>query len=337
MKLNLEMWRKAVTVIPKIEDTEWLRLDFVSRWLISSRFAVVILTIISAVVAGVLAYRVGAVNVAIWLVLVIALIFAHVTNNQINDLVDFRKGIDRDNYYRSQYGPQPLDRGFVTERQQLVSIVANCLIAVVLGVVLVLYRGGLTLPLMLIGMIFLIFYTYPLKYLGLGELSVLIVWGPCMIGGGYYVLTGYWDWNIIFASLPFAISATLVIFGKHIDKAEMDREKGVRTLPVLIGERAARVVALALVGLQYVVVIALVATRFFTPVVLLVLMSLPMFFKNMLSMFRHPKPSERPPDYPAEAWPLWFVGSAFLYTRRFGLLYLAGVVIDTVLQRTVFA
>ncbi len=333
MALNVRMWGKAVTVIPRIEDEEWRSLDSVSRWLISTRFAVVILSIISGIVAGILAYRALNINIGAWLLLVIALIFAHATNNLVNDLIDHRKGIDRDNYYRAQYGPQPLERGFMTPRGLTLYAAANLAVALACGAVLVWYRGGLTLPLMAIGVFFIIFYTFPLKYLALGELSVLAVWGPLMIAGGYYVLAGSWDWNVVLASLPFGLGATMVIFGKHIDKCDMDRERGVRTLPVAIGERPARAVAIALVALQYLVTLYLVIAGFFTPIVLVVLLSLPLFFKSMLPMYRKPKPAERPADYPADAWPLWFVGSAFVYTRRFGLLYVAGLIGDTILHR----
>jgi len=333
MKLDLAMWKKAVTVIPRIEDDEWPKLDFVSRWLIMTRFAAIILTVIAVFVSGVLSYRAVNINIGIWVLLAVALIFAHATNNVLNDLIDFRRGIDRGNYFRAQYGPQPLDRGFMTQRGLLRYAIGNCLLALLGGVGLVLYRGGLTLPLMLAGFLFLVFYTYPLKYFALGELSVLIVWGPLMIGGGYYVLVGSWDWQIVLASLPFAIGATMVIFGKHIDKFEVDREKGVHTLPVVIGERPARAAAIGLVALQYLVILYLVLARYFTPVVLLVVLSLPLFFKTMLPMFRKPKPKERPANYPAESWPLWFVGAAFVYTRRFGLFYILGLIVDTVLHR----
>jgi 1,4-dihydroxy-2-naphthoate polyprenyltransferase len=333
MRPNYRMWLKAVTTIPRMDDDEWKGLDGVSRWLISGRFAVVILTIISALLAGILAFRTANVDLGIWLVLIVALVFSHVANNFLNDLVDFRKGIDRNNYYRAQYGPQPLDRGFVTQRQHLAASLANLLVALCGGVVLVLYRGGMTLPLMVAGLLFLLFYTYPLKYVALGELSVLLVWGPCMVGGGYYVLTGVWDWWVVLASLPFALGATLVILGKHIDKVEMDRGKGVRTLPVIIGERASRKITVTLALLQHCVVIALVAANYLTPVALVVLISLPSFFREMLPMYREPKPAGRPEGYPEEAWPLWFVGSAFLYTRRFGLLYVGGLILDTLIRR----
>ncbi len=98
------------------------------------------------------------------------------------------------------------------------------------GAALVYMRGGLSLLLLGLGVFFVLFYTYPLKYIALGEISVLVVWGPLMIGGGYYVITGGWDWNVVIASLPYALGVTGVIFGKHIDKFEMDKAKRIHTL-----------------------------------------------------------------------------------------------------------
>ena len=49
---------------------------------------------------------------------------------------------------------------------------------------------------------------------------------------------GSWDWNVVLGSLPYALGVTGVIFGKHIDKIEVDLAKKVHTLPVVIGEKA---------------------------------------------------------------------------------------------------
>jgi 1,4-dihydroxy-2-naphthoate polyprenyltransferase len=49
-------------------------------------------------------------------------------------------------------------------------------------------------------------------------------------------------------------------------------------------------------------------------------------------MFSRPKPEERPAEYPADAWPLWFVAMAFQHNRRFGEWYLLGLILDVVLH-----
>jgi 1,4-dihydroxy-2-naphthoate polyprenyltransferase len=330
--MNVAMWLRALRVIPRISKSEWDSLDIISRWLISTRAAVLVMTFISAGIAGILAYQHGRFHLGLWALLTLGLILAHATNNLINDFTDYIKGVDKDNYYRAQYGPQPLEHGLMTKRQMLAFILVTGLLALLAGMVLVYVRGYLALILLGAGAFFLLFYTFPLKYIALGELSVLIVWGPLMIGGGYFVITGVWDWNVVIASLPYALGVTTVIFGKHIDKFAPDKEKGIHTLPVILGESLARKIVLAVTILQYLSVIYLVAIGFFTPVLLIVILALWTFFKVLWPMYKHPKPEDKPADYPADAWPLWFVASAFVHNRRFGMLYLLGLVVDAVLR-----
>ena len=272
--MNVGMWVKALQIIPKIDKAEWDRLDIISRWLISTRAAVLIMTFVSATIAGILAFGAGKFNLLYYLLLVIGLVFAHATNNLLNDLTDYDRGVDRDNYFRTQYGPQALEQGLMTRRELLTYAAVTGLIALAAGAYLVWLHGWLALALLAAGAFFVLFYTWPLKYIGLGEIAVILVWGPLMIGGGYFVITGQWDWNVALAGLPYALGPTTVIFGKHIDKLREDKAKGIHTLPVIIGEKAARYTVMAMMALQYLLVIALVITGFFTPAMLIVLLAL---------------------------------------------------------------
>jgi 1,4-dihydroxy-2-naphthoate octaprenyltransferase len=262
---------------------------------------------------------------------------AHATNNLVNDLTDSWKGVDKgDDAFLAQYGPQPIEHGLMTVRQMLLYAGITGLIALACGLYLVFARGGLTLILLGLGVFFVLLYTWPLKHIGLGEVAVLIVWGPLMIGGGYYVVTGEWSWGAVLAGLPYALGATTVIFGKHIDKIKNDKTRGIHTLPVIIGERNARYTAMAMMILQYVLVVILVIAAYFTPVMLVVLLAL-RTFALVFRVYNQPKPEKPPPEYPDEGWPLWFVAFAFIHNRSFGLLFLLGLIVDAVLTRTILA
>jgi 1,4-dihydroxy-2-naphthoate octaprenyltransferase len=328
--MNFAMWRKALQVIPRITKEEWDRLDELSKWLIASRAAVLVMTFISASIAGIFALQSREFNLWLWLLVTIGLILAHATNNLVNDYVDYIKGVDIDNYYRAQYGPHPLEHGLLSQTGLLIYTVVTGLLALSAGGALVLLRGNSTLILLGLGAFFVLFYTFPLKYFALGELAVLIVWGPLMIGGGYYVITGSWVWNVVLGSLPYALGVTTVIFGKHIDKIEVDKDKGIHTLPVLLGERLSRYTVVGMMVLQYALVFYLAIVGFFTPIILVILFAMPTFFKIIWPMYRNRKPTERPEEYPSYAWPLWFVASAFQYNRRFGTLFLIGLLMDTI-------
>jgi 1,4-dihydroxy-2-naphthoate octaprenyltransferase len=331
MKLDFTMWRKALNVVPSVSPDEWARLDIISRWLISTRAAVLIMTFISAALAGLFALRDQGFQFLPWLALTLGLILAHASNNIFNDFTDFVRGVDKDNYYRNIYGAQPIASGLMTRRQHLTYFVVTALIALVLGLYL-LWNSGFSVTgwtLLGLGAFFLLFYTWPLKGLALGELAVLIVWGPLMIGGGYYVLTHEWNWFVVLASLPYVLGVTTVIFGKHIDKLDMDLKKGIHTLPVVIGEKASRFAVLGMMVAPYLITLYLIFARFFTPVMLIVFLALPGFLK-IYPVFLKPKPETRPEG--SRGWPLYFVGYAFYNNRRFGSLFMFGLLLDVALR-----
>jgi len=323
------MWVQALRVIPRISRDEWDRLDVISRWLIAARGAVLVITFISAGIAGLLAARDGLFDPLLWTLTTLALLLAHATNNLVNDWTDYRKGVDRNNYFRTQYGPHPLESGLMTSRGLLMYAAASGTLALAIGAYLVAVRGPLALALLAAGAFFVLFYTYPLKYIGLGEVAVLIVWGPLMIGGAYFVTTGVWDNNVALAGLPYALGATGVIFGKHVDKYVEDKAKGIHTLPVIIGERSARYAMMVMLVLQYALVAYLVAISFFTPLMLIVFLAVPKLLPT-LRILRSMRPAARPADYPERYWPGWFVAYAFVHNRRWGSLFLLGLVLELV-------
>lgn len=331
--MNITMWRKALQVIPHVSSEEWKKLDVISKWLISTRAAVLIMTFLSGAFAGIFAFRDGNFNLLKWVLLTLGLIFSHATNNLLNDFTDFNRGVDKDNYYRAQYGPQPLVHGLMTKRQHLTYAGITGAIALVFGLILVIMsHNWWTVLLLGLGVFFVLFYTYPLKYIALGELSVLLVWGPLMIGGGYFVITGAWSWTVVLASLPYALGVTGVIFGKHIDKYEMDKERGIHTLPVVIGERPARYMLVVMLILQYVLTLALVIAGYFTILMAAVVLAIPTF-RQIWPMFSAPKPAEKPAEYP-DVWPNYFVAAAFIHNRSFGVWFMLALILDSIL--TVF-
>jgi len=307
----------------------------VSKWLISTRAAVLIMTFLAAALAGLFAARNGGFHLLPWLALAFGLVLSHETNNLFNDYTDFVRGVDKDNYYRTMYGPQPLAAGFMTKAQSLRWTGLTGLAALGLGLALLGWRGWdpVVLACLAAGAFFVLAYTWPLKHLALGELAVLLVWGPLMIGGGYYTLTGTWSWSVVLAGLPYSLGVTTVIFGKHIDKIEVDRVKGIHTLPVLIGEKAGRMAVIAMMVLPYLLVAGLVVARSFTPVLALALLAVPTTMKT-IGLFLSPRPAARP-DWLTEGnggWPLYFAPLGFVHNRAFGLWFLLGLVLDVALR-----
>ena len=141
------------------------------------------------------------------------------------------------------------------------------------------------------------------------------------------MITGTWSNEVAIASLAYALGPTAVLFGKHTDKLAFDEGKKIRTLPVILGESLSRKVTVGLLLAQYPVVLYLVWTGFFHPVMLVTLLSA-FSLRRVFEVFRHPRPERPPKGYPEGVWPLYFVGVAFWFTRRYGAFFLLGLALD---------
>lgn len=308
--------------------------DRFSKWLVITRAAVFSMTVTSGLVGGLLAIGEArltgsvAIDWGLLALAIVGLVVAHASNNMINDYFDLEGGVDTEDYVRALYAPHPILSGWVTKRQLLAAIViANAVdLAIMLGLAAV--RGPLVIAFALGGLFVSVFYVAPpirLKHIGLGEPGVFLVWGPLMVAGTFYVATGQLPGWVWLASLPYAILVTTVLFGKHIDKIQADAAKGIRTLPVILGEARARRASQVLMIAFYPIVIGAALVGFIGPWVAVVLLGLPRLLQ-VLKVFSKPRPESPPHSY--VGWPLWFVGAAFIHTRRAGGLLALGLLLN---------
>ena len=306
------------------------RMDAVSRWLVLTRACVFQMSLTSGLIGGLLALSVGPINWLYFALAVIGLVIAHAANNLSNDFFDLQEGLDTKEYPRALYAPHPVLSGLTTQGKLRTAFLTLTVIDAIIALFLATVRGPLVLGFAAAGLFISLFYTAPplkLKYRGLGELGVFLVWGPLMIGGTYFIAAGNlpaWVWA---ACVPYALAVTTVIMGKHLDKFPYDQPRGVRTLAVLLGEPATNRLIRGLMVLFYVVCVALVLAGVLSVWVLLVLASLPRL-RSVWRIYLQPKPKAPPENY--AVWPLWFVSWAFHWTKLAGTLFVFGVILGAI-------
>src|SRR5438128_8714915 len=306
--------------------------DAVSRWLLITRACVFPMTLTSGLGGGLLpATLPHAPNWGYFALALLGLVIAHATNNMINDYFDTIGGVDTEAYIRTQYAPHPLFSGLISKRGLVATIAALNVVDLVIGVVLLRARGWPVAAFALAGLFISVFYVAPplkLKHHGLGEPGVFLVCGPPMTGGTYFVTAGSipaWVW---LASVPYALSVTTVLIGKHIDKYEQDGARGIHTLPVLLGKDVSLRLNQVLMTAFYAAVAALVVSGKVGVGVLLVAAAIPRL-RRVLRAYGEPKPATPPPGY--RVWPLWFVSLAFYHGRLAGGLFVLGLALNAVL------
>ncbi len=307
-------------------------LDPISRWLIATRSVVFVMTANSVIIGGLLYLLHSGFSLAFLLPFALALVglvTAHAASNLFNDYWDAKHGIDTSqDYFRPAYMPHPTLSGMMSPKGLFSLGLGHLLLMLAITTYFVELRGPLVLVFAGLGVLFLTLYAggpLPLKRIGLGEPTVFVVWGPLMVGGAFYVLSGTLPLWVIVASIPYAVSVTTVLFGKHIDKIEYDTPLGVKTVPVLLGEAATKTVLKALIIIAYAAVVGLVATRFLPVWSLISLLALPRA-SQLFQVLSKPRPKERPPD--SIMWPIWYLGYVFNHNRRFGALYVFGLILS---------
>ncbi len=309
------------------------KLDPVSKWLWLTRAGVLPMTLVAAGLAGLLTVfrEVHDVNWGLFAVAGAGIVLAHMANNIMNDLFDLEVGTDTKDYPRNLYSPHPVIAGVVTRgRLAVYALVVNVMCLGIM-IFLTIERGPAIIGFALGGFLLSAAYTAPpirLKKRGLGEPTVVVVWGPLMVGGVYYAATGTIPAAVVLASLPYAILCTTVLMGKHIDKAPWDGPAGTRTLPVILGDGPARQVTRGMFVVFYAMIVGLVIAQILPAATLLVFASIPLLVR-VWKTYGEPKPAESP--MPNPVWPLWFAPHSFLLTRRAGGLLILGMIAGAIL------
>ncbi len=332
----LRRWQVTINTCncPDVEHA-----DLVSRWLVIARACVFPMTLNSGIIGALLAAGAGAFvvnplfSIFAALLCIVGLILAHATNNLVNDWTDVKKGVDTEDYPRAQYSTHPVLGGLTTPARLLqVSAVLTVFDGLVM-LYLASVSGAWVIFFAVTGLVISLGYTIFLKRYALGELSALVVWGPLMIGGTFYAITGSITPEVLLMTLPYGVVVSSVLIGKHTDKISSDAPVGVRSVPVIIGERRSLLLNKVMFVLFYVLVAGLVlyhfaaaeATAVTGPFLLLTLLALPKLLLTWKA-YSNPKPAEKPEDWPV--WPLWYVAWAMNFNLSAGFWFVVGLFLN---------
>jgi 1,4-dihydroxy-2-naphthoate octaprenyltransferase len=202
---------------------------------------------------GSAAWSSGEVNLFFVVFALIGALSAHISVNSLNEYFDYQSGLD----FRTKRTPFSGGSGVLPERPHMarhalaIGLTAFALTAIV-GVYFVFVWGWRLLPLGLIGLGVIFFYTIwftsnPVLCLiapGLG-------FGILMVMGTDFVLTGSYSSTAFAASLvPFFLVSNLLLLNQFPD-VEPDKSVGRRHLPIIIGVRRSSLIYAAFLLLTY--------------------------------------------------------------------------------------
>lgn len=305
-------------------------LDPVARFLYAARSVILVISAQAAVIAGLLAATDRRFGVVPFVLTLVAFVVLHGISNLSNDYFGYKRGHDTADSPRRRYTLHPVASGAFTMRFLATGLTVLALVVVAIGAYFIALRGLGAVWLTIAGAVLLYAYDAApraLKEIGLGEIASFLVWGPLMIGGGYYVITGHWSGDAFLASVPYGLGVMSILVGKHIDQRAFDISQQQRTLPVLLGEGGARLLNRSSVVLMYVITAIAIGTGALSPFLAVVLLAAPRALRALQVMSR-PAP-DRPPDGYV-GWPLWYHRVCLVHNRAFGWLFILGAAVGAI-------
>jgi len=234
-------------------------------------------------------------DVALVVLVLVAGLMAHAAVNWLNEWEDFRTGLDLDTE-RTPFsgGSGALPAVPAASTAVLTAGVAGLSVVALIGLYLVAHVGtGLLIP-GLVGMGLVVAYT---TWITRRALLCLVApglgFGPIMIAGAYYALTGHYSPTIVLASLTpmFLVSGLLLI--NQFPDLEPDQQHGRNHLPIWQGRKSAALVFLILISLAYLVPVIGVVISLLPTMALLALIPAPAAMLVARHAMRHADEPEK--------------------------------------------
>ncbi len=315
--------------------TEEQKITFFRKWWISLRPFSFPASTMPVVFGTVLAYVYGGGVFNIWYFLLafFGMVFLHAGANVLNDIIDYKKGLDK--------VPAPVSGGVV---RRLISIrearIASSILFIV-GTAFGFLLAFLTDPMLLligvpgviIGIIYSLGGKVALKYHALGDLAVFLNFGTLGALGAWFVQTGTFSWIPVIWALPMSMLVIGILHANNWRDIKSDREGNIHTIASMLGDRASLRYYGYLIFGPFFVILALILIPYFAFPELtfmpftfaIVILSLPMALKLWQKALNRKEP-KNPIDFVA------LDGATAQFNLVFGLLCTIALVLEAVIR-----
>jgi 1,4-dihydroxy-2-naphthoate octaprenyltransferase len=236
-------------------------------WLMAARPKTLPAAVAPVVIGTAMAVADGRLHLPSALCALLGAVLIQVGTNFANDYFDHARGTDS----ADRLGPTRVTQaGLIAPATMRGATGITFVLACVPGIYLVARGGWVFVGIGLVSILCGILYTggpYPLGYLGLGDLFVLVFFGPVAVGGTYFAQALRISPEVIVAGLAPGLVSVAILTVNNLRDVEQDRRAGKKTLAVRFGRTFARLEYLgcmAAAGIAIPAACALIGGRWFS-------------------------------------------------------------------------
>ncbi|MGE0266908.1 MAG: 1,4-dihydroxy-2-naphthoate polyprenyltransferase [Candidatus Omnitrophota bacterium] len=212
----------------------------VKHWIMAFRPKTLTAAVAPVLVGTAMAFGDGLSHFPTAILCLLTALLIQIGTNLANDYYDYKKGTDA----ADRIGPVRVTQSGLIQPQTVKwAFIVVFALSMVCFLILVI-RGGWSIAVLgIVSILSGIFYTAgprPLGYVGLGDLFVLVFFGPVAVGGTYYLQAIELNYAVVLAGLgPGLISMAILAVNNYRD-IESDRRSGKKTLAVRFGRTFAQ-------------------------------------------------------------------------------------------------
>ncbi|NGX28158.1 MAG: 1,4-dihydroxy-2-naphthoate octaprenyltransferase [Candidatus Anoxychlamydiales bacterium] len=213
----------------------------IKTWLAATRAETLVASISPMLIGTMLASKITQLNYFFLSLTFLYGLLLHLGTNLSNDYYDYLKGADNEN----RIAPLSTIQTNQTSLNEIkFSFAIAFLAAFFVGLILIARGGAIAAALFALPIIFGYHYTAgkkPLGYMGLGEILVLLFFGPYACLGTYYLQTLTFSYLPILAGLGPGFLSVAVLVVNNLRDIDVDRPANKLTLAVRFGKSFAKI------------------------------------------------------------------------------------------------
>jgi len=206
-----------------------------SSWILAIRPKTLPAAIAPVAIGTAMAFGDGLFHLPSALMALSAALCIQIGTNLANDYFDFKKGADT----ADRKGPTRVTQAGLIKPQVVLAAAIIFFALAALSSIYLVHRAGVWILLVAVTSIISgIFYTAgprPLGYLGLGDIFVLVFFGPVAVGGTYFTQGLEINWAVIVAGLAPGFLSMAILAVNNLRDIDTDRRAGKLTLAVRFG------------------------------------------------------------------------------------------------------
>ncbi len=257
-------------------------------WFMETRPHFLLLSVILVFLGTSTALYEGSFHLSDFILTLVGLILLHVSVNVLNDYFDYRSGIDLEVKRTPFSGGSGVLPARLLKPSSVYRFGLLCfLLATPIGIYFLSVKGVLLLPLLLMGVVSVLFYTTHLARWMVGELFAGLGLGTLPVLGIYFIQSGAYALPALIASIPPGILTHNLLLLNELPDVGPDTRAGRRNWSITLGRGGASKIYSILTSTVYLWILGGVATQMMPVSCILGLLTTPFALKAVKGALRY--------------------------------------------------